>query len=60
MAHARITQKRQNLAIGVPSGFREVELVAGNAEIIENLNKQDQCVVAIDPGEVVKIHFVRE
>lgn len=53
------SQIPQNIAISIPRGFKEVKFTKGDADIVENLDKKGECVVALVPGEVVEIHFVR-
>ena len=54
-----VSQIPQNIAISIPRGFKEVELTKGDADIVENRNKQGECVVALVPGELVELYFVR-
>ena len=49
----------QNVTIKIGRGFKEVKITKGDADIVEKRAKQGECVVAVLPGEVVEIHFVR-
>lgn len=54
-----VSQIPQNVTIKIPRGFKEVKITKGDADIVENRDKQGECVVAVVPGEVAEIHFVR-
>ena len=54
-----VSQIPQNITISIPRGFKEVKFTKDDADIVENRDKQGECVVALVPGEVVEINFVR-
>ena len=53
-----VSKKAQNVKIKIPRGFKEVKIAKGDADIVESGAKQGECVIAVPPGEVAKIHFV--
>lgn len=54
-----ISQIPQNVTISIPQGFKDVKIIKGDADIIESRHKKAECVVAVPPGQLVEIHFVR-
>jgi hypothetical protein len=54
-----VSEIPQNVKISVPGGFKQVQIGKSNAEMIESIAKEGKCAVAVRPGELVEIHFVR-
>jgi hypothetical protein len=54
-----ISQIPQNVTISIPQGFKKADIKKSSADIIESRHKKAECVVAVPPGELVEIHFVR-
>jgi len=54
-----VSKKAQNVTIKIPRGFKEVKITKGDADIVEKSEKDGKCVIAVPPGEVLEIHFVR-
>jgi hypothetical protein len=49
----------QNVKISVPGSFKQAQIRKSNSDMVESLAKKGKCVVAVPPGELVEIHFVR-
>jgi hypothetical protein len=54
-----VSEIAQNVKISVPGSFKQVQIGKSNAKMIESIAKEGKCVVAVRPGELVEIHFVR-
>jgi alpha-L-fucosidase 2 len=54
-----VSEKPQNVTISVPGGFKEAEVRGSNSDMVESFAKEGKCVVAVSPGELVEVHFVR-
>jgi hypothetical protein len=54
-----VSEIPQNVKISVPGGFKQVQIGKSNAEMRESIAKEGKCAVAVRPGELVEIHFVR-
>jgi len=53
-----VSQIPQNVTVSIPRGFKDVKITKGDADIVSR-DKQGECVLAVVPGEVGQIHFVR-
>ena len=58
VAVSLVSQIPQNVTIKIPQGFKDVKITKGDADIVSR-EKQGECVVALLPGELAEIHFVR-
>jgi alpha-L-fucosidase 2 len=54
-----VSQVPQNVKISVPGSFKQAQIRESNSDMVESLAKKGRCVVAVPPGELVEIHFVR-
>jgi alpha-L-fucosidase 2 len=54
-----ISQVPQNITISIPQGFKDVKIVKGDVDIVEKNEKKGECVMALEPGELVEVNFVR-
>jgi hypothetical protein len=54
-----ISQIPQSIKISIPRGFKEVKIAKGDADIVEKHEKDGECVIAVPPGELVEVNFVR-
>jgi len=54
-----ISQIPQNVTISIPQGFKDVKITKGDADIIESRDKKGQCLIAVPPGQLVEVNFVR-
>jgi len=54
-----ISQAAQNVIISIRQGFKGVQIIKGNADIVEKNEKRCECVIAVPAGELVKVNFVR-
>jgi hypothetical protein len=54
-----VSEIPQNVKISVPGSFKQAQIRESNSDMVESLAKKGKCVVAVPPGELVGIHFVR-
>jgi hypothetical protein len=54
-----VSEIPQNVKISVPGSFKHAQIRKSNSDMVESLAKKGKCVVAVPPGELVEIHFVR-
>jgi alpha-L-fucosidase 2 len=54
-----VSEIPQNVRISVPGSFKEAELGKGNSGMVESLPSKGTCRVAVLPGEVIELQFVR-
>jgi hypothetical protein len=54
-----VSEIPQNVKISIPGSFKEAEIRKSNSDMAESLAKEGKCVVAVPPGELVEVHFVR-
>ena len=56
---AFVSQVPQNLEISLPEGFKEANITKSKADMVQTLAKEGKCVVAVPPGRLVDINFLR-
>lgn len=54
-----VSQLPQSVKISVPGSFKEARIGRGNSDIVETFAREGTCRVAVPPGELVEVHFVR-
>ena len=54
-----ISQVSQKVTISIPKGFKDVKVLKGGANIVEQDEKGSECVVELRSGELIEINFVR-
>jgi alpha-L-fucosidase 2 len=54
-----ISQVPQRMAISIPASFKDIKIQKHDAEIVEKHEKRGKCVIAVRPGKLVKVNFLR-
>jgi alpha-L-fucosidase 2 len=54
-----VSQIPQNLEISLPETFKQANITKSKAEMVKTLAKEGKCVVAVPPGQLVEINFLR-
>lgn len=55
-----VSQVPQSMTICIPEGFKDVKIKKGDADVVEKHEKRGECVIALEPGELVEVNFVAE
>ncbi|UCC23042.1 MAG: alpha-L-fucosidase, partial [Planctomycetota bacterium] len=54
-----VSQIPQNIEINLPGTFKQADITKSKADMVETLPKEGKCVVAVPPGRLVEINFLR-